>query len=137
MRYSSGFTLVEMLIVVAVMAVIVSISGVFLNRSVQQQRLNEAATVLSESLRQAANKAMTESRFIDVEVKGDKVTWLASSDSSAIKTVLIPNKALVSPVKTIKLTGRGLPETAQVFTASLNGKTKTISLLPTGVVMIR
>lgn len=137
MRQVKGLSLIEIIIVVAIIAILLTVSGFFLGGLLKQQRLNEGATTLGESIRQASNRARVESRRIEVIVENDKVKWFTKSDNSLIREEVIPNGVQITPERTFQFTGRGLPEIAVSFDASLNGDSKTVNLLPTGVVIVR
>jgi len=137
MRRSKGFSLLEILIVIAILSVLIAIFGGYLSGFIQNQRLNEGASVLSESIRQASNQARVESRRIEVRVENDQVQWFTKSNNSLIKEEKIPHGVQLSPEQTFVFTGRGLPETALSFDASLKSKNRTVTLLPTGAVVLR
>ncbi len=136
-RLSSGFSLIELLVVMAILSILLSIGVINFRAVMQTQRLNEVSSMVAENLKQAANEARLESRFVQVNVATNKLTWVYSSDNTTVKESDLSYGASISPTNPSLFTGRGLPQAAQTYTVSLNGKSKNIYLLPTGAVILR
>lgn len=136
-RLSKGFSLIELLVVIAVLSILLSIGVINLRNVMQTQRLNEVSAMVAENLKQAANEARVESRFVQVNVTTNKLTWVYSSDNTTVKEASLSYGASISPSTAALFTGRGLPQAARTYTVSLNGKSKNVYLLPTGAVILR
>ena len=136
-RLNSGFSLIELLVVIAVLSILLSIGVINLRNVMQTQRLSEVSSMVAENLKQAANEARLESRFVQVNVASNKLTWVYSSDNTTVKEADLAYGASISPTNPSLFTGRGLPQAAQTYTVSLNGKSKNVYLLPTGAVILR
>ncbi len=103
----------------------------------QTQRLNDVASMVAENLKQAANEARVESRFVQVNVAAKQLTWVYTSDDTTARQAELDYGASISPTTASVFTGRGLPTAARTYTVSLNGKSKNVYLLPTGAVIVR
>jgi prepilin-type N-terminal cleavage/methylation domain-containing protein len=132
-----GFTLIEMLLVLAVLGILMGISGFLLSGYLRQQRLNEATRTFGETLRRVAELATGESQGYQVSVSGNTVSWKLSVAPTTSQSQTLPNGVtFTSPAATFDFTGRGiLAGTGQRFTLSLAGKERTVYLAPTGAVM--
>lgn len=129
--------MLEMLVVLAVLGILLGISGLLLSGYLRQQRLNEATRVFGETLRRVGELATSESQGYTVTISGNTVSWQATVTPAPTKSQTLPNGvSLTSPVSSFGFTGRGILEaTGQRFTIALAGQTRTVYLAPTGAVM--
>ncbi len=134
---TKGFSLIELLLVMAVLGVLLAIAGLNFNKFIKTQKLQEATSTLAENLRQAGNQARLESRELRIKSTSSSLSWDYGTDASLFKNQALPHSAVLSPVTTVKFSGRGLPTTAATFTVTLYGNSKNVYLLPTGAVIIR
>ena len=134
---TKGFSLVELLLVIAVLGILLSIGAITLNKVIKTQKLQEATVTLAENLRQAGNHARLESRTVRVKVSSSSISWDYGTDASQFKSDKIPYSASISPAATITFSGRGLPLASSSFTVGLYSKSKQVFLLPTGAVISR
>ncbi|MGL4609862.1 MAG: pilus assembly FimT family protein [Trueperaceae bacterium] len=133
-RFQKGFSLLEMLLVLAILSILLTISGFLLNSYLQQQRLNEATRTLGETLRRIGELATTESQRYEVTFTENSMTW-ENEDNVETTQTLPYNVVLTLPMPDLEFSGRGLPQTGQTFTLTLNERVRTVYLAATGAVM--
>jgi prepilin-type N-terminal cleavage/methylation domain-containing protein len=130
-----GLSMIEILIVLAVLGILLSIGGFMFNAYLQQLRLNEATRVTGETLRRVSELAVTESQSMIATLTGTTIAWREAETNIARGSVSLPtNTALTSSSANITFSGRGLPEQPETFAVTLNGKTRNVFLLTTGAV---
>jgi prepilin-type N-terminal cleavage/methylation domain-containing protein len=129
-----GFSLIEILVVLAVLGILLGMSGLFLNSYLQRQRLNEATRTLGESLRRASETAVTSSEEVVATISNTEIRWVDESNKVGVQS--LPTGATIpgTPI-IVTFSGRGLPQLGQPFKVQLNGKERNLYLLPTGAVM--
>lgn len=133
-----GFSVVELLVVIAVMAILLGISATKLQGAAQRQRLNEATRNLSDTLLDIADKAASESRYIVVTVSATNISWKDKFSNQSYGKLEFPHGATVTPAKTFEYTGRGLPpEGPEAFVVTTAAGTRTVNMLATGAVIVR
>lgn len=137
-----GFTLIEMLIVLAIAGVLLSIAGLTLSNYNQNLQLSQATQTLDSTLRLISNEALKESRELTLDessLSDGKLVWKA--DTSLVGEVAMPSGVTVSVSNKdltstdISFSGRGLPNQQATFTVNKGSKTDTIILLGTGLVI--
>ena len=133
---SGGFSLLELLVVLAVLAVLLGIGGVYLSSFIAQARLNESAEDLGATLRRVSDVAITKSEEITLSVNETTLTWQDGA-GAVLGSRTLPNEATAAPTDTVVFSGRGLPVTQHTFTVSQANGSKTVYLLPTGAVILR
>mgnify|MGYP006388969289 CR=1 FL=1 len=69
MRYTSGFTLIELMVTIAVLAIIATISAPSFSNMITHQNLKKSTHELMGTLNQARSKSVLERRSIEVELK--------------------------------------------------------------------
>jgi type II secretion system protein H len=133
-----GFSLIEILVVLAVLGILLGIGGLFLNSAVQRQRLNEATRTLGETLRQVSENAVTKSQIVTATVTATGITW--TNEDNVTKSASLPHNATIAGFgtttlpATISFNGRGLPDEGDRFSVTLNSQERRVNLLPTGAV---
>lgn len=128
--------MLELLVVLAVLAVLLGIGGVYLSKFIAEARLNESAEELGATLRFVGNVATTKSETITLNVNNDTLTW-QDGTGTVLGSRTLPNEATTAPTGTVTFRGRGLPVESHTFTVSQANGTKTVYLLPTGAVILR
>lgn len=131
-----GFSLLELLIVLAVIGVLLGLGAPLLNQFIAQRRLDEAAITLSNALRRAGDQAITQSESVTMTLNGSDISW-QNEASQVLGKARLPNSAKLTPTTTVTFSGRGLPTQKHDFTVSLASNQKAVYLLPTGAVIIR
>lgn len=82
MKYSTGFTLVELLITVAIIAILAAVAAPSLLQTIANQRMKSAAHELSATFTEARYQAALQRVSMRVESAGDASQWKAASDST-------------------------------------------------------
>ena len=131
----SGFSLIELLIAMAILGIFLVLGGLGLNRTIQTARLNEASQTLSENLKLIGQEALTSSQEITVSIDSQGISWLTEAGVS--RSLSLPHNALLSSSKSsFTFSGRGFPIEGSVgFVVKRNEKTRALSLLATGMVI--
>lgn len=131
-----GFSLLELLIVLAVVGTLLGLSVPLLSQFLAQKRLDEASITLSNALRLASDQAATQSESVTMTLNGTQLSWKNEADQ-ALGQAKLPSSATLTPNATVIFSGRGLPIQKHDFTVNLGSKQKDVYLLPTGAVIIR
>lgn len=131
-----GFSLLELLITLAAIAILLGLGFPLLNQFLAQRRLDEAAIALSNSLRRASDQAITQSQTVTVTLNSDTLSWQGENGQMLGERTL-PGGAQLSPTGTITFSGRGLPVIGHDLSVSAASQSKAVYLLPTGAVIIR
>jgi prepilin-type N-terminal cleavage/methylation domain-containing protein len=135
-KLRQGLSLIEIIVVLAVLGILLSIGGFMLNAYLQKLRLEEATRVTGETLRRVSELAVTESQGMVATVTTNNISWKeAQTNVNRGNIPLPPNATLAASTATINFSGRGQPEFPETFTVTLNGKSKTVYLFTTGAVM--
>lgn len=136
-----GFTLLEFLIVLAVLAILGGVAAVSFNAYIQSSRLNQAAQEVAEALRSVGNRALTESRRYTITLTtgpGSRLEW-ANSEQKVGSLTVPHNVQIVSlnpPGSTIEYVGRGFPVHQYRIGLQLGSRpVREVVLLPTGKVV--
>jgi prepilin-type N-terminal cleavage/methylation domain-containing protein len=133
-----GFSLLEILAVLAILGILLGISGFLFSGVIQRQRLNEATRTFGESLRLVSETAITKSQTVTALIKSDGVTW--QDEDSKVGSKSLPYGATLKAIApdtfplTVTFSGRGLPVEGHKFILELNNRARQVNLLPTGAV---
>ncbi len=142
-KYSkqSGFSLIEILLVLGFASALISMGVVNLKSYMQELRLNQATTAFVGSLRQMEDDALRFSQKISLsesDLSIGRVVW--KTDNGDFGQLDLPHGAVISavnksiPSAPIWFSGRGLPFQQATFELELNDNTREVVLLATGVV---
>jgi type IV fimbrial biogenesis protein FimT len=131
-----GFTLIEILVVIAILGILLSIGAFNLSRYIQSSRLNEATKVVGESLRRVSELAITESQSMIATIDATSISWADAVTKTPRGTQTLPYTATISSMSAtdIVFSGRGIPVQDESFEVSLGSKTKGVYLFVTGAV---
>lgn len=148
-KTSSGVTLLELLIVIAIMGIMAAVLAPTLSNYVPGIQLNGSARVLSGNLRQAQEKAITEQkqymiRFHPTNVPpsyemiriNNGVEELQSSVTLASSETLSLATAIASTSNQIVFSPDGGPSASGDITLSINSVSKIINVSPAGFIKI-
>jgi len=89
-RGQRGFTLIEMMVVVALALTIAGMAVVFLTPTMQEFRANSAASQVVDILRQAREYAITYRRYVEVTFPNYKASGSSNQMQLVIKNSLTP-----------------------------------------------
>ncbi len=139
-KRKGGFSLLEILVVLAVLGILLGISGFLLSGYLRQVRLNEATRTFGETLRRVSEIAATESQYMVLKIDITSLRW---REQGAPVTELrgsldIPNvEAIIMPTggDEIEFTGRGLPQEGYLYQLVLGDRERSVYLAPTGAVI--
>lgn len=135
-----GFSLLEMLLVLAVLGILLGIGGYQLGSATRTQRLNEATRMLGDTLRQIGQDAAAQSQEFtvdDTSSASDKARLSWTNEDGDNRHIVLPHSATISaqvPSGDIDFSGRGFPRTGVSFTVTTLAGSRQVNLLPTGVV---
>ena len=131
-----GLTLIEILLVVAVIGILLGIGLLNLNRYMQSSRLIEASKVMGETLRRISELAISESQRITVTIETNSISWKEEATNQPRSNQTLPYTASITDTTSTSITfnGRGLPLRDENFEISLGNKSKDVYLFVTGAV---
>lgn len=137
-----GFTLLELLVVLAVLGILGGLVTVNLNGYIQNSRLNQALQEVAEALRSVGNRALTESRGYTVTITTGAASRLEWANSEgAVGSLQVPNNVQIVSLdpagSTIQYAGRGFPINQYRIALQIGSRpAREVVLLPTGKVVI-
>lgn len=82
-RFTRGFTLIEMMVTVAVLAIIISIAAPSFNGFFDRYRVKRAADTLSAFLINAKSEAIKRNKNVSTVITGSGNTWCAGMTENA------------------------------------------------------
>lgn len=142
-----GVTLLEMLVVLAVLGILLAIGALNLSRAAEQRRLDEAARTVGETLRRVGDDASKKSQRITLSLSADNTTLSWEDEEDVVRSQSLPEGATVtigqlgleggSGSTDIVFLGRGFPVQGRTFTVTRNGENRVVNLLATGTVVYR
>ncbi len=135
MKRVRGFSILELLIVIAVLGILGAVTAANLQSYIESLRASESARGLSNAVSKARNRALQRSAATSVLLTGNAVR-LYDADGELVQEVRLPHRALVTPAAIIRFTGRGLPDHQYVFTVTAGPRSRRVVILPTGKVVL-
>lgn len=133
-----GFSLVETLVVLAVLGVLLTLGLPFYGSLLEARRLEEARAELSGFLRHVGGRALLESQGYTVEFTPGSGTlrWRRADGREGSFTLPHGARVLsVSPSPQVGYTGRGFPLGQYRVEVGLGRRSRPVVLLPTGKVV--
>ena|SRR5690554_1609573 len=136
-RRERGLTLIEILLILAVLGILLAIAAPNLNAYLQHLRFQEGVRTLSESVLTARDTATSQSIAVRIQAAGDQLTWHDASAGTQLGRITLPNGVTVLNTVSVNLSGRGLPPGQTVFRMASNdgSRTSDVYLLPTGAIL--
>lgn len=146
-RYLRGFTLLEAMITVAVLAILVSVGVPSFRATVERNRVTTTANDLLYHLQLARSEAVKRNRTITLCPSSDgsacsgsnwSIGWLIIDEASPtlpIRIAQVSNGLTVTPSLTttqIKFSAVGTVDTALHFTVTINTETRFVCLRISG-----
>ncbi|EDM65220.1 MAG: prepilin-type cleavage/methylation domain-containing protein [Moritella sp.] len=110
MKKSLGFTLIELMITIAIVAILIGIGVPSYQNTVQQSRIDDATTLINSALSYAKNTAIAHNRFLYMTVSANTLT-LATSTAVPLNQATVVNKVTVTTdsTSTLSFTAPGTP----------------------------
>lgn len=142
-----GFSLVELLIVLAVLGIVLSIGYVGLQRWVSLNRVQAGGQELIRLIRDIGGKALNtgQAYSIEVSVNGNSLVWHSNDVGATSQTTKLPEGVTVSYFNNpqsngkVDFTGRGLPNTSSNYQLKVKygNLERTIVVLLSGKAVIQ
>ncbi len=136
-RRERGLTLIEILLILAVLGILLAIAAPNLNAYLQHLRFQEGVRTLSENVLSARDTATSQSIAVRIQAAGDQLTWRDAATGTQLGRITLPHGVTVVNSVSVDLSGRGLPPGQTIFAmASSDGsRTSDVYLLPTGAIL--
>lgn len=135
-----GFTLIEVLIVVVIVGVLLGVALPGLGRSVTQDRVRRAGSIVEGMLDEAARTAQRRGRPVEITVDG---TWLRIAERGVATPIKqrsfgpsedIKATLAIDPSGGITVFPNGRGDAALTLTLTGGGQTVTVTRTTTGIV---
>jgi len=135
-----GFSLVEMLVALAVLGVLLAVGAVGLLGYLETTRLNEARQEVATALRLVGNRALSESQPYTVSVHSGtpaRISWAREGSTNELGSVTVPHnvQVFVNPNGPMRYVGRGFPVRQYELTLTRGSRSATVVVLTTGKVV--
>jgi|YNPMSStandDraft_1061717.scaffolds.fasta_scaffold18989_3 type IV fimbrial biogenesis protein FimT len=135
-----GFSLVEMLVALAILGVLLAVGAVGLLGYLETTRLNQARQEVATALRLVGNRALSESQPYTVRVRSGtpaRISWARAGSTGELGSITVPHnvRVSVSPNGPIQYVGRGFPVRQYVLTLERGSRSATVVVLTTGKVV--
>lgn len=115
---SRGFTLLELLIALAVIMVVAGLGTAYFSYSIADSRAAQATQVVVQTLRSARSRAMELSSNVSVTVDGAAVTAQVQNGTVATSRVELPSGVAISGNNTFVFNPAGVASTSGTVTVS-------------------
>jgi prepilin-type N-terminal cleavage/methylation domain-containing protein len=138
-KYLTGFTIVEILVVTAIIAILAAASAPFYSRFILQNATQNTSNQLVGMLREAEIYSISGKDASDwgVSFTSGKLSLFRASDNTIYaEFVLNPNVQITGFSQVIFSRPAGLPNTSGTFTISGGNNTATIDLNTQGIVSV-
>ena len=124
MRRVRGFTLVELLVVLAILGLVVALVGPLTADRLDKARAQEEWLVLERTVSGLAFRAFAEGRPVELQAEGSRLTWrVAGADERAL-----PLKHLFfDSAQTVQINANGIASPAQL-TVLRDGRERRLEL---------
>lgn len=124
MKHANGFTMIELLVVLAVVAVLVGLAAPSFNEQMARRRLEGVATDLSIDLQFARTQAVSDRNSVQVVTdSGGSRYRILNAAGTALKTVNLP--AGITATDAVTVTYDQLRGTANAVQIVLSNPTRT------------
>jgi len=138
---TQGFSLIELLVVLAVLSIVLSIGSVTFTGYLKTLRLNEAVTEVAESLQRMSNDATRNNLKVTLDessLRESRLRWLAGTELLGEEVLPIGTEVQLinrPSVASLDFSSRGLPYRQLTFEVKRGGLSQRVVLLPTGMVV--
>jgi prepilin-type N-terminal cleavage/methylation domain-containing protein len=128
-RGDSGFTMLELLIAIAIAGVLVVVSYASWRNYTAQQRLRYAAIQVASGLREAEERAKAERAAYTVAFTGASSTYVIQRTAGGfLENAALPTGVTPQASDTVTFSAFGQPDAAHTVTLQNNTGTKTASV---------
>lgn len=124
MRRSAGFTLVELLVLLAVLGLLVALVGPLTADRLDKTRAQEEWLILERTVTGLAFRAFAEGREVELHAEGTRLTWMLGGDE---QRVLDLERIFFDPSQTIRISTNGLALPGELR-LSLAGRPRSLQL---------
>jgi type IV fimbrial biogenesis protein FimT len=100
-RKSRGFTLIEMMVAVAIAIILIAIAAPAFNDQIGRRRLEGAANELSADLQYARTQAVSDNRDVSFQTTSTSAYTITSSTGQSYKSVTVPQGVSITSGVTI------------------------------------
>lgn len=109
---SRGFTLLELIVAMAVVMVVVSLSATYFSYSMADSRSAQATQIVVQTLRAARSRAMELSSNVTVTIDGSAVTAQVQNGAASTVRTELPTGVAISGTNTFVFNPTGIASTA-------------------------
>jgi prepilin-type N-terminal cleavage/methylation domain-containing protein len=124
MRVAKGFTLVELLVVLAILGLVVALVGPLTADRLDKARAQEEWLVLERTVSGLAFRAFAEGRSVELQAEGGRLTWrVAGADERALSL----GHLFFEPAQSVTINANGVAAPAQL-TVRRDGRERRMEL---------
>jgi prepilin-type N-terminal cleavage/methylation domain-containing protein len=124
MRRALGFTLVELLVVLAILGLVVALVGPLTADRLDKARAQEEWLVLERTVSGLSFRAFAEGRPVELQAEGGRLTWRVVG---ADERVLPLKHLFFDPAQTVWINANGIASPAQL-TLQRDGRERRLEL---------
>ncbi|TMI86920.1 MAG: prepilin-type N-terminal cleavage/methylation domain-containing protein [Bacillati bacterium ANGP1] len=130
-----GFTILEMVIVLAIMSILVTLSFTHWRNYTAQQRLRYGAIQMASNLREAEERAKAERSQYTVTLTGASSSYvIARSGGGFLENATLPTGVTPQTADTVTFSAFGVPDAAHTITLQSTAGTRTASVNASGAI---
>ena len=116
MPYSRGVTLIELMVVVAIISLMVGLSFPAITSGIESLRLNAATNSVDQFFNSALNRAERRQQVVEVTVsKSENAIWMRSTEPGFLRRLEMPEGVLIAGVLPKLATDTELPRTFLLY----------------------